>query len=65
VGFHNRPADRQAHAEALLLGRVECVKNVFDILRVQAQARVPDRDQNMSRFPLTMGLVPRRRAIVD
>src|SRR5712672_2836597 len=44
MGFDNRPADREAHAHAVGLRRVEGFKETRQALRAQPMAGIPQRD---------------------
>src|SRR6266446_2615092 len=44
MGFDNRAADREAHAHALGLGRVEWLEQTREALRAQPRAGVPHPD---------------------
>src|SRR5215831_10261379 len=40
VSFYDRAANRQPHAQALTLGRIEGVEKTIEILRIQPRARI-------------------------
>src|ERR1700752_3180526 len=44
MGFDHRAADREAHAHAVGLGRVEWLEQMREALRVQPRAGVPHSD---------------------
>ena len=45
--FDDPAADRQAHAHALRLGRVERLEDPVETLRVEARPRIADRDHDL------------------
>src|SRR5881628_423024 len=49
VGLDDRAADRESHAEALRLGRIEGVEQMVDALRVQSRPRVARGDEHALR----------------
>src|SRR5277367_3455581 len=50
IGFDNRAADREAHAHAVGLRRVEGFKEMRQALRAQPLAGIPNRDANAVRL---------------
>src|SRR6266478_532933 len=52
VGFDNRAADREAHAHAVGLRRVEGVENVLESLRRQSRTRISHPYEHAARVSL-------------
>src|SRR5882724_9659711 len=52
MGFDNRAADREAHAHAVGLRRVEGVENVFESLRRQSRTRISHPYEHAARVSL-------------
>ena len=50
MGFDNRAADREAHAHAVGLRRVEGFKETRQALRAQPMAGIPHRDAHALRL---------------
>src|SRR6516162_5299855 len=49
VGFYDRTANRQSHAHAARLGRVERVEEVLESRRAQSRARICESDEDVAR----------------
>src|SRR5262249_39980607 len=55
--FDNRTANRQPHAKALRLGRVEGVEKTAKIVRIEARAGISHRNQYVGPFSFVHGLL--------
>src|SRR5262249_53087495 len=57
VSFNNRSADRQTHAQALRLSRIEGVEKAIETLRIQPRTRISHCKQHVGRLSFGQGFI--------